>query len=35
MGRMLTVTLMERGIDPYEAMLARFKRIGFNKRSAL
>jgi len=27
---MLCVTLMERGIDPYEAMLAKFKRKGFN-----
>lgn len=26
---MLVVTLMERGIDPYEAMLAKFQRKGF------
>lgn len=26
---MLYVTLMERGIDPYEAMLEKFKRKGF------
>lgn len=31
---MLYVTLMERGIDPYEAMLAKFKRKGFNYEMA-
>ena len=30
MLRMLAVTLMERGIDPFEAMLAKFKRKGFD-----